>query len=209
MKSQLTSLLKSLSIAIAIVGVMMLAQGQARADEVTISGFTTGASTVGQLTFTGNSSFTNTTFLGIGALSGANNLGIFSLSTAPGELLGGIFNLNITFTSPGGINGGQGTNYTATILGSVSPNINQGGVNINFDNTPTVFTFFDGVNNGSFSLTLADLYVESGQSAMLTAGTTGQQTAIPEPATLLLIGTGLTGLAAKLRKRRRETLASS
>lgn len=206
MKSQRTTLLKSLSIAIIFVGVMILAQGQARADEVTISGFTTGAVTgVPQLIFTGNSAFTNTTFLGIGALSGPNSLGTFSLSTAPGQLVAGTFTLNVTFTSPTGINGGQGTSYTATISGSVSPNVNQGGVNIDFNNQPVVFTFNDGTNTGSFSLALADLYVETGQAANLTAGITGQQTAIPEPATLLLLGTGLTGIAAKLRKRRKES----
>jgi PEP-CTERM motif-containing protein len=204
MKSQRNTLLKSLSIAIALVSVMILSQGQARADEVTISGSTTGFVTgVPQLTFAGNSAFTNTTFLGIGALSGANNLGTLFLSTAPGTLVAGTFTLNVTFTSPTGINGGQGTTYLATIQGSVSPNINQGGVNIDFNNTPVVFTFNDGTNTGSFSLALADLFVESGQSANLTAGTTGQQTAIPEPATLILLGTGLTGIATRLRKRRK------
>ena len=207
MKIQLRRLLKSFSVAVALACVMMLAQGQARADEVTISGSTTGATSVPFLGFTGNSSFTGTTFLGVGALSGANNLGVFTLSTAPGQLLGGIFNLNITFTSPGGINGGQGASYTAVVLGSVSPNVNQGGVNIDFDNTPMLFTFNDGTTSGSFSLAIADLFVESGQSAMLTAGITGQQTAIPEPATLILVGTGLTGLAAKLRKRRKKNVS--
>ena len=204
MKSQRTTLLKSLSIAIALLSVMVLSQGQARADEVTISGFTTGTVTgVPQLTFTGNGAFTNTTFLGIGALSGANNLGTFLLSTAPGQLVSGAFTLNVAFTSPTGINGGQGATYVATILGSVSPNIDQGGVNIDFNNTPVVFTFNDGVNTGSFSLALADLFVETGRSASLTAGTTGQQTTIPEPATLILLGTGLTGIAARWRKRRK------
>jgi hypothetical protein len=51
------------------------------------------------------------------------------------------------------------------------------------------------------------VFVESGQSANLTAGTTGQQASIPEPATLLLLGTGLTGIAAKLRKRRKDRKA--
>ena len=203
MKSHKTKLLKSFGIAIALVSLLILGHGEARADEVTISGFTTGAVTgVPQLTFTGNSSFTNTTFLGIGALSGANNLGTFFLSTAPGQLVAGSFTLNVTFTSPTGINGGQGATYTAVISGSVSPNVNQGGVNIDFNNSPVVFTFNNGTTSGTFSLAVADLFVESGQAANLTAGTTGQQQAsIPEPATLLLLGTGLSGIAAKMRKR--------
>ncbi len=205
MKSPRTTLLKSLSIAIALASVMVLSQGQARADEVTIAGSTTGVVTgVPQLTFAGNAAFTNTTALGIGALSGANNLGTFFLSTAPTQLLAGTFTLNVAFTAPTGINGGQGTTYLATIQGSVSPNIDQGGVNIDFTNTPVVFTFNDGINTGSFSLALADLFVETGRSASLTAGTTGQQTAIPEPATLLLLGTGLTGIATRLRKRKKS-----
>lgn len=206
MKFRMTQLLKSLSIAITLAGVLFLAQGQARADEVTISGFTTGAITaVPQLSFTGNSNFTNTTFLGIGALSGVNNLGTFFLSTAPGSLVAGTFTLNVTFTSPTGITGGQGTTYTASISGSVSPNVNQGGVNIDFNNSPVVFTFNDGTTTGSFSLALADVFVESGQAVNLSAGTTGQQSqAVPEPASLLLLGTGLTGIAAKLRKRRND-----
>jgi PEP-CTERM motif-containing protein len=211
MTSHSTTLLKSLSMAFALIGILVLAQGQARADEVTISGSTTGIVTgVPQLTFAGNPFFTNTTALGVGALSGANNLGTFSLSTAPLASVNGTFTLNVTFTSPTGIAGGQGTTYTAVITGSVSPNVNQGGVNINFNNnSPVVFTFDNGTTSGTFSVAVADLFVESGNQANVTAGTTGQQTAIPEPATLLLLGTGLTGVAAKLRKRRKERTKGS
>ena len=204
MKSHLTLWAKSLVLTAATIAVFTLSQGVARADEVTISGSTTGTVLgVPQLSFAGNSGFTGTTALGIGSLSGPNNLGTFSLNTDTLQAVAGTFTLNVTFTGPAGINGGQGTIYTATIVGSVSPNINQGGVNIHFDNPSQLFTFNDGVNSGGFSLTVADLFVQSGQSADLTAGTRGEQTAIPEPATLLLLGTGLTGIAAKLRRRKK------
>src|ERR1700704_2066762 len=119
MKTQLTMLAKSLALAFAAITVFTLSAGVARADEVTLSGSTTGAITgVSQLTFAGNANFTGTTALGIGSLSGANSLGSFFLSTAPTQLLAGTFTLNVTFTTPTGINGGQGTTYTATIQGS-------------------------------------------------------------------------------------------
>lgn len=206
MKTHLTMLAKSFALAVVTIAVFTLSQGVARADEVTLTGSTVGTVTgIPQLTFTGNANFSGTTALGIGSLSGPNSLGSFFLSTSPTQLVAGSFTLNITFSAPTGINGGQGATYTAIIQGSVSPNVNQGGVNIDFDNTPQVFTFNDGTNSGSFSLTVADLFVQSGQSANLTAGFTGQQqTAIPEPATLLLLGTGLTGAAARLRKRKKD-----
>lgn len=195
---------KTLFLCLLVFGFAALASTEARADEVTITGSTTGTVTgVPQLTFTGNANFTGTTALGIGSLSGPNSLGSFFLSTAPTQLISGSFTLNVTFTVPTGISGGQGTTYTASITGSVSPNINQGGVTIDFNNTPLVFTFNDGVNTGSFSLAIADVFVQSGQSANLTAGITGQQSAVPEPVTMLLFGTGLAGVAAKVRRRRK------
>ena len=205
MKFQRTTPFKALTIVLTFAAVMILTQGHALADEVTISGTTTGVVTgVPQLTFTGNT-FTNTTFLNIGALSGANNLGTFFLSTAPGQLVAGSFTLNVTFTSPTGIVNGPFTTYTASISGSVSPNVNQGGVNVNFaNNGAVVFTFSNAINSGRFSLAVADLFVETGHSANITAGTTGEQAPIPEPATLLLLGTGLTAIAAKLRQRRKN-----
>jgi hypothetical protein len=205
MKTAISGLFKSVLLGLAVLLIVGASNSTARADEVTITGSTTGAITgVPQLTFTGNSNFTGTTFLGIGSLSGANNLGTFFLSTAPGSLVAGAFTLNVTFTTPSGINGGQGTTYTATIQGSVSPSVNQGGVNVHFSNPTQVFTFNDGTNTGSFSLTVPnDLFVQTGQAANFTAGFTGQQSPVPEPAALLLLGTGLTGIAAKLRSRRK------
>ena len=208
MRTSILGLLKTLSLGIALLAVLTLSQGVARADEVTVTGSTTGVvSGVPQLTFTGNANFTGTTALGIGSFSGPNSLGSFFLSTDPGGpvLVAGTFTLNVTFSVPTGIAGGNSTTYTAVITGSVSPNINQGGVTIDFNNTPQTFVFNDGINVGTFTVTVADLFVQSGQSANLTAGLLGSQQPIPEPATMLLLGTGLAGVAARIRKRRNAT----
>ena len=197
------AMVKPFALSLFALAFFAMAQGVARADEVTISGTSSGTVTgVPQLTFSGNA-FTGTTALGVGSLSGTNRLGTFTLSTAPLQPLAGSFTMNVTFTAPPGITGGQGSTFTATITGSVSPNVSQGGVNITFANPTQVFTFSSGGTTGTFTLTLADVFVQSGNTANLTAGITGaQQTTVPEPATLLLLGTGLSGVAAGVRRRR-------
>jgi PEP-CTERM motif len=198
-----STFLKSILLSVLALIIVGVSHSTARADEVTISGNTTGTVVgIPQLTFVGNT-FTGTTVLGIGSLSGVNNLGTFSLATAPTQALSGSFTLNVTFTAPLGINGGQSRTYTTTITGSVSPNVDQGGINIHIANPVQTFTFNDGTVSGTFSLTVADIFVQSGRSEEFSAGITATQSPVPEPATLLLLGTGVTGIAARLRYRSR------
>ena len=147
MKTACSRLIKSAMLGLVVLVILGASHGSARADEVTVTGSSTGTITnVPQLTFTGNPNFTGTTAFGVGSLSGANNLGTFSLSTAPLQVIGGNFTLNLTFTVPSSINGGQGAVYTADIHGSVSPMVDNGGVDVHFSNPAQVFTFNDGTN---------------------------------------------------------------
>src|ERR1700754_56082 len=233
MTNRILALVKPLALSVFALAFFALAQGVARADEVFIAGFTNGcfgvacapgaSATSGGLTYS-NSTFSGTTANGFRALGGNadpgshfNNLGSISLSTAP-QSYNTPFTLQVTFTAPQGINGSNQTTFTALITGTVRSD-NTGGVFVDFNNTPVLFTFSDTncepnpeaqppsagqttCGNGSFNFSVNDVSIDPGQTVSLTVQITGaQQPAVHEQARLFLLGAGPTGVAAGIRRR--------
>lgn len=191
--------------------VLLMAVG-AWANEITFqTDVTQGCFGIGCTPTSPTASITDLSFQGLafgpGKTTGGNltiNLGVFTLTDSSytaflGPLTNSTFTAQVNFLLPSAIDGGQSPTYEAFIIGGVLKNI--GGDSLLVFGGPQSFTF----NGGTFDFQVEDLnltaYGTNGISSQMLVGEVTKATAVPEPATLSLLGCGLLGLATRLRKR--------
>lgn len=167
---------------------------------------------LGGLTYE-NSTFSGQTLGGFAAIGNfvnaqgvreVDNLGAFYLRGVPTTNYNGqVFTLLVSFTAPGSAN----QIFSAALTGRVS--VHNGGIFFDFNNAPQSFAYNNGTQRGTVTFNVNDV-------SMIAPATAGAVTAVPisgnllatvvtpEPAALLLVGSGMLGLTGTLRRRTRR-----